>query len=69
MNIVLFKVPVIVRLETNSNFLDRFSKKTQISNFMKNMLSGAELLHNEENGRLTQSYEQAYNVSCKPSNK
>jgi len=40
------KVPVIfVSFELNSNFLDRFSKNTQISNLMKMSPVGAELFH------------------------
>jgi len=39
-------VPVIrVRFQRNSNFLYRLSKNTDISNFMKNRLLGANLFH------------------------
>jgi len=41
-------VPVIlVGLQGNSNFLDRYSKNTQIANFMKICHVGAELFHAE----------------------
>jgi len=36
---------ILVIFERNSNFLDRFSKNTQISNFIKILLVGAELFH------------------------
>jgi hypothetical protein len=40
------KVPVIfVRFYRNTNFLDRFSKKSQISSFIKILPVGAELFH------------------------
>jgi hypothetical protein len=40
------KVPVIlVRFEWKLNFLDRFSKNTQMSNLMKIRRVGAELFH------------------------
>jgi len=40
------KIPVIiVRFQLNFTFLDRFSKKFQISNFIKIRPVGAELFH------------------------
>ena len=36
---------IFVRFERNFNFIDRFSKNTQISNFMKIHLVGAEFFH------------------------
>jgi hypothetical protein len=55
------KVPVIhARLEWNWNLLDRFSKNTQISIFMKIRPVGAELFHadwcrhDEDNSRFSQ---------------
>jgi hypothetical protein len=42
------KVPIfIVRFELNSNFLDRFSKSSQISNLMKICPVGAEQFHSD----------------------
>ena len=35
----------LVRFEWNLNFLDRFSKNAQVSNFMKLRLVGADLPH------------------------
>jgi hypothetical protein len=39
------KVRIFVRCQWNLNFLDRFSKNSQISNSMNNRSAGAELLH------------------------
>jgi hypothetical protein len=58
----LFKVPVVlVRFQSNVNFLGRFSKNPQIENFVKIRLLGAEFLvdrqkerHDEVNGRFSQ---------------
>jgi hypothetical protein len=42
------RAPVILdRFEPNSNFLDRFSKNTQISNFMEIRLVETELFHTD----------------------
>jgi hypothetical protein len=38
---------ILVGLERNSNFLDRYSKNTKIANFMKICHMGAELFHVE----------------------
>ena len=44
----LCKVPVIpARFSENVNFLDKFSKNTQISNLMKILPVGAELFQSE----------------------
>ena len=52
---------VIVRYQSNVNFLDIFSKNIQISNLMKIRLVGAEFIvdrqtdrHDEANGRFSQ---------------
>jgi hypothetical protein len=65
---------IIVRFECNLNFLDRFSKNPQISNFMKIRSVGAELFHagwrtdrqtdrhdnsDEDNSRFSQLFENA----------
>ena len=63
------KVPVIlVRCYWNLNFLDRFSRNPQISNFLKIRRVGAELFHadvqtdrhDESNSRFSQFCESAY---------
>ena len=40
-------VAILLRVQWNLNFLDRFSKSTQISNFVKICLVGAELFHSD----------------------
>ena len=56
---------ILVRLLRNWNLLERFSKNTKISNFMKIRPAGAELLHadgqtdgyDEDNSCFLQFYE------------
>jgi hypothetical protein len=62
------KVPfILVRIQSKLNFLDRFSKNSEISNFTKILLVGAELFtvdrqmdgHDEANSRFLQFFESA----------
>jgi hypothetical protein len=62
------KVPfILVRIQSKLNFLDRFSKNSQISNFTKILLVGAESFnvdrrmngHDEANSRFLQFFESA----------
>jgi hypothetical protein len=42
---------ILVRFSRNLNFLEGFSKNTQITNFMQILPVGAELFHAETDGR------------------
>ena len=44
---VKYPTVILVRFKWNSNFLDRLSKNTQVPNFIKISLVGAELFHTD----------------------
>jgi len=50
---------ILVWLQWSFNFLGRFSKCTQLQNFMKIRTVGAELFHDETDSRFSQFCERA----------
>jgi hypothetical protein len=62
------KVLILLRLEFNFNFLDRFSTNTRISNFIKIRPLRAELFHSDRQEDMTKLIVALRNIANAPKN-